>query len=81
LAPGYYYTVFSNKKSISLRGPADRSATVKCGVFVHSGAIWGEFSGVTFKLTGTNTFSNLRNFSLRNCVFNAVKGLPSASRA
>ncbi len=75
LAPGYYYTVFSNKKSISLRGPADRSATVKCGVFVHSGAIWGEFSGVTFKLTGTNTFSNLRNFSLRNCVFNAVKGI------
>ena len=41
LASGYYYTVFSNKKSISLRGPADRSATVKCGLFVHSGATLG----------------------------------------
>lgn len=75
LATGTYYTVFSNQKSISLRGPADHSATVKAGVFIHSGALWGEFRDITLLLTGSNYFSSLRNFSLRNCVVNAVNGI------
>lgn len=75
LATGSYYTIFSNQKSISMRGPADRSAVFKAGVFFHSGALWGEFSNINLKLTGTNSFSNLRNVSLRNCTVNAAKGL------
>jgi hypothetical protein len=75
LATGSYYTVFSNQKSISVRGPADRSATFKAGVFIHSGALWGEFSNITLRLTGTNSLNNLRNVSLRNCVVNAAKGI------
>lgn len=75
LASGSYYIVFSNQKSISLRGPADRSATVKATVFMHSGALWGEFGDLTLQLSGTSSLSNLRNFALRNCIVNAGNGL------